>query len=229
MFLLISFSVFFPPPGSVISIHLMFLLIAGEENGRGGKRNFNTSHVSINQISQKICLRWKSYFNTSHVSINLEAAFCYSCGRRISIHLMFLLIKLLSVMPALNVYFNTSHVSINPSSTSAHKSFCNISIHLMFLLIRYLWQKSAAGYTISIHLMFLLITEPDAGRNRGSVISIHLMFLLIFYLFFFLPDQVNFNTSHVSINPVRIRDRTSTKAYFNTSHVSINRRINPLS
>ena len=178
MFLLISFSVFFPPPGSVISIHLMFLLIAGEENGRGGKRNFNTSHVSINQISQKICLRWKSYFNTSHVSINLEAAFCYSCGRRISIHLMFLLIKLLSVMPALNVYFNTSHVSINPSSTSAHKSFCNISIHLMFLLIFYLF--------------FFLPDQVNFNTSHVSINPVRIRDRT--------STKAYFNTSHVSIN-----------------------------
>ena len=55
--------------------------------------NFNTSHVSINQISTAIMRYLSIYFNTSHVSINLvldqNRNFCIV----ISIHLMFLLIS----------------------------------------------------------------------------------------------------------------------------------------
>ena len=54
-----------------ISIHLMFLLIG--ITGviiRAGSGDFNTSHVSINQIWIQMHNVWHQYFNTSHVSIN---------------------------------------------------------------------------------------------------------------------------------------------------------------
>ena len=91
---------------------------------------------------------------------------------------MFLLIFVATSISAIVFDFNTSHVSINPKA--------NFSI--------------AKAISISIHLMFLLIIEPDADRNRGSVISIHLMFLLIETDGPDEGNELDFNTSHVSIN-----------------------------
>ena len=120
-----------------ISIHLMFLLIG--ITGviiRAGSGDFNTSHVSINQIWIQMHNVWHQYFNTSHVSINLLSAAFQICSKLnfntshvsinlriacsdglckpISIHLMFLLIPPLSAITSDTAcYFNTSHVSIN--------------------------------------------------------------------------------------------------------------------
>ena len=75
--------------------------------------------------------------------------------------------------------FNTSHVSINPGVNIRCLMITNISIHLMFLLIVFLGRARFGTVQISIHLMFLLI----AGRMGAPV-----------------PEWLNFNTSHVSIN-----------------------------
>ena len=76
-----------------ISIHLMFLLIG--ITGviiRAGSGDFNTSHVSINQIWIQMHNVWHQYFNTSHVSINRLSAAFQICSK---------------------LNFNTSHVYIN--------------------------------------------------------------------------------------------------------------------
>ena len=52
-------------------------------------------------------------------------------------------------------------------------------------------------------------------------ISIHLMFLLISFTRAALGKDVNFNTSHVSINPAAL-GKLKVESDFNTSHVSIN-------
>ena len=120
------------------------------------------------------------------------------------------------------INFNTSHVSINQTETRKTAFWGRISIHLMFLLI---WTQGLLGRSmnqISIHLMFLLI----ASGNTNA------------------PRKTNFNTSHVSINPIRekthyfrrrisihlmfllikiLYDDISVRGHFNTSHVSINR------
>ena len=76
--------------------------------------NFNTSHVSINLRKTQEKPNRLCYFNTSHVSINQRyGRKCY-CGKSISIHLMFLLIK---------------------TNRRAFLYKTRISIHLMFLLI----------------------------------------------------------------------------------------------
>ncbi len=118
-----------------ISIHLMFLLIGSGSLPKFLDANFNTSHVSINRVPSAItafCF-WK--FNTSHVSINRGSSRTSQQHRKISIHLMFLLIRD-SLEAAL---------------------LGKISIHLMFLLITPQPIKTSTSSTISIHLMFLLI------------------------------------------------------------------------
>ena len=99
-----------------ISIHLMFLLIG--ITGviiRAGSGDFNTSHVSINQIWIQMHNVWHQYFNTSHVSINLLSAAFQICSK---------------------LNFNTSHVSINLRIACSDGLCKPISIHLMFLLIK---------------------------------------------------------------------------------------------
>ena len=107
-----------PPPdpwiSSMISIHLMFLLI-----------------VSSRLQSSKEC----NYFNTSHVSINLNQRYLYTLTTFISIHLMFLLISSIRSFTAFRLHFNTSHVSINHMLKPHWGIVIGISIHLMFLLI----------------------------------------------------------------------------------------------
>ena len=97
-----------------------------------------------------------------------------------------------------------------------------ISIHLMFLLIPERIQKYPQ--IIYFNTSHVSINRLWYLRSlRSSPISIHLMFLLILsrsHSFSFTDN--NFNTSHVSINPMRTKPTRSRLHNFNTSHVSIN-------
>ena len=104
-------------------------------------------------------------------------------ANKISIHLMFLLILIFSI------------VSPSPSS---------ISIHLMFLLIFILEILAFLLVIISIHLMFLLIRAVKTEADTYFKISIHLMFLLIFQGALLWIVLLYFNTSHVSINLIKV-------------------------
>ena len=75
-----------------ISIHLMFLLIEKKAVIWSLPSNFNTSHVSINQMLILWSAAAGGNFNTSHVSINRRRTRGVVTGADISIHLMFLLI-----------------------------------------------------------------------------------------------------------------------------------------
>ena len=96
-----------------ISIHLMFLLIPAQRREVRAVKDFNTSHVSINQLLT-LNFFWFINFNTSHVSINQTETRKTAFWGRISIHLMFLLIWTQGLLG---------------------RSMNQISIHLMFLLI----------------------------------------------------------------------------------------------
>ena len=54
--------------------------------------NFNTSHVNVNLFLHLRCLFLKD-FNTSHVNVNPRTDSNYLRKRRISIHLMLMLIQ----------------------------------------------------------------------------------------------------------------------------------------
>ena len=93
MFLLIDYPETLCSFHQAISIHIMFLLIDIRTwRKRPDTAYFNTSHVSINPAP---CKSWKKleYFNTSHVSINHLVDGKVGTLLMISIHLMFLLIK----------------------------------------------------------------------------------------------------------------------------------------
>ena len=115
---------------------------------RAGSGDFNTSHVSINQIWIQMHNVWHQYFNTSHVSINLLSAAFQICSKLnfntshvsinrrlacsdglckpISIHLMFLLISLTIAAMYTDNYFNTSHVSINQGINTDSNGTINV-------------------------------------------------------------------------------------------------------
>ena len=118
----------------------------------------------------------------------------------ISIHLMFLLIRILALYLSKNIYFNTSHVSINHNNeneiTKELSDFntSHVSINLFRATAR------AQPLKISIHLMFLLINDHREVREGRFDISIHLMFLLICGDAVLYHKRYDFNTSHVSIN-----------------------------
>ena len=210
MFLLIGFSSLPRHLHHLISIHLMFLLIRYPIRSRWIRNiYFNTSHVSINRVMRGQTVQNYLHFNTSHVSINPSCncgeydRFYHfntshvsinparsngaAAGKKISIHLMFLLIFKVWV----------------PLVTG-----CTISIHLMFPLIE---SKSSyiSGFKnfntshVSINpAIECTMCHPEVYFNTSHV-SIN-------------PDQRAqhgcssryFNTSHVSINhrPDRSRD-----------------------
>ena len=139
------------------------------------------------------CLQERSkYFNTSHVSINQRCGWIGTGEKTISIHLMFLLIRLWDC--------KTLWYGI-------------ISIHLMFLLITVRNIGRRKRIYISIHLMFLLIllaasySSSISHFNTSHVsinpysfpssywnpfISIHLMFLLIAQFYGVYADGLKF-------------------------------------
>ena len=121
---------------------------------------------------------------------------------RISIHLMFLLIRELDQKVRKQIdYFNTSYVFINHEAMTM-KSWKNpISIHLMFLLI----------------LRPSLRPEPRSDYFNTSHVSINLCGPLREK-----RSEAHFNTSHVSINLSGMAGSNSKLYNFNTSHVSIN-------
>ena len=99
--------------------------------------------------------------------------------RKISIHLMFLLIGITLETTCLSCYFNTSHVSINRKAAEddlldiRYFNTSHVSINR---------KKATSGkktIAISIHLMFLLIRQTRKQPMPIMLISIHLMFLLI--------------------------------------------------
>ena len=98
---------------SVISIHLMFLLIlaAGAQDHDAGNISIHLMFLLI--ISAPLALLVSCHFNTSHVSINPIPKRDGGQKSEISIHLMFLLIQKGVCWNTEKQYFNTSHVSIN--------------------------------------------------------------------------------------------------------------------
>ncbi len=147
-----------------ISIHLMFLLIRYPIRSRWIRNiYFNTSHVSINRVMRGQTVQNYLHFNTSHVSINPSCncgeydRFYHfntshvsinparsngaAAGKKISIHLMFLLISGAAFYVCIKL---------------------EISIHLMFILISSFRMSSIGQPQISIHLMFILIKETCA-------------------------------------------------------------------
>ena len=158
---------------------------------------------------------------------------------------MFLLILSTSTISGCFLHFNTSHVSINLKPYPWHHSTVFISIHLMFLLIQRweLYRHSKGGYFNTSHVSInhtgsiaTTCVVRDFNTSHVSInltlscfaffhafISIHLMFLLIAGEVQPSPRSYPyFNTSHVSINRVRIPGGSSHRGDFNTSHVSIN-------
>ena len=120
--------------------------------------------------------------------------------KKISIHLMFLLIRDIRSVYDTHVYFNTSHVSINRRARfNQVLVHIRISIHLMFLLIQMgTRQDQDYFYFNTSHVSINQIREKQD------------------------PEEVNFNTSHVSINRLNTGNLETAYKYFNTSHVSIN-------
>ena len=81
------------------------------------------------------------------------------------------------------LYFNTSHVNVNLICSTVNVLENVISIHLMLMLIVVQINVLYEDCNISIHLMLMLI---------GRIAEVEKVRLL------------NFNTSHVNVNPQRI-------------------------
>ena len=114
---------------TVISIHLMFLLIEAKDAKLMSIDHFNTSHVSINHALYANMKSQEMNFNTSHVSINLIQVLPASTGfgdfntSHVSINQQQLHRQISSA-----VYFNTSHVSINHyGAPTIRKRFFNFN------------------------------------------------------------------------------------------------------
>ena len=76
---------------------------------------------------------------------------------------------------------------------------------------------------ISIHLMLVLISGVNVRTLLSVSISIHLMLVLIFWISEWKSLKwYNFNTSHVSVNPLVKHLSCYLLIHFNTSHVSVN-------
>ena len=140
-----------------ISIHLMFLLIQRWELYRHSKGGyFNTSHVSINHTGSIATTCVVRDFNTSHVSINLIHILPFWNAYRISIHLMFLLIR----------------ISARNMAAAA-----DISIHLMFLLIIDLTGAVMIG-DVHFNTSHVSINQNELEKNQ---ITMEFQYISCFY------------------------------------------------
>ena len=127
MFLLIIFQRIPFRIYSVISIHLMFLLIQTNWWYAQTFLYFNTSHVSINLrllpetgILERISIHLMFLLI---IQIHLKGVFPLF----ISIHLMFLLIGVSSNGILMIMHFNTSHVSINRTQQQSKEVWSNFN------------------------------------------------------------------------------------------------------
>ena len=118
----------------------------------------------------------------------------------ISIHLMFLLIRILALYLSKNIYFNTSHVSINHNNENEitkELSDFNTS-HVSINRNGRSTGRKPLTYFNTSHVSINL--TPASVLVSTNLISIHLMFLLIIASGLHCRANNHFNTSHVSIN-----------------------------
>ena len=110
------------------------------DENRKRYKHFNTSHVLIHQLTAVRVCGW------GKISIHLMFLFIRILRIKqtvytiISIHLMFLFIVVTSMNQTAAQHFNTSHVLIHQSWRYTILQCLNISIHLMFLLIQRFYQ-----------------------------------------------------------------------------------------
>ena len=120
--------------------------------------------------------------------------------RRISIHLMLMLI-LTSCRNAYSLLnFNTSHVNVNQAALQVVRvinCYFNTSHVNVNLYGKYIQGGNTA---ISIHLMLMLIFFVILAYQIIILISIHLMLMLIAMHSDIFKRDRNFNTSHVNVN-----------------------------
>ena len=186
-------------------------------------------------------------FNTSHVSINHTQAIHRVSSSCISIHLMFLLIRIrgrvrtliyfhfntshvsinlinFSLFPCLFGYFNTSHVSINPINSFVLERRIN-NFNTSHVSINHVLPPSKKKNVEYFNTSHVSINQTREQKSFSfTAISIHLMFLLI------VPFRdLKRNHIAISIHLMFLLIRCGTikehlsGCYFNTSHVSINR------
>ena len=135
---------------------------------------------------------------------------------------MLLFISIVTLKKSQRIYFNTSHVTVYPMKRILDVGLETISIHLMLLFIPFLIlirnaltnfntshvtvyqcinRRWCTKNKISIHLMLLFIPHSRQHQYFYPYISIHLMLLFIFFKNDLSWQDINFNTSHVTVYP----------------------------
>ena len=126
---------------TVISIHLMFLLIEAKDAKLMSIDHFNTSHVSINHALYANMKSQEMNFNTSHVSINHCGSFQVDDVSNFNTsHVSINLISSSTSVPSYED-FNTSHVSINQYETEDLKNLGHFNTS--HVSINQKWQQNS--------------------------------------------------------------------------------------
>ena len=209
-------------------------------------RRFNTSHVTLYQISSNDLLPgWSSFntshvtlypgrgkelpippirFNTSHVTLYLSSSSSCPISSAVSIHLMLLFIFRNPLLAALaNSCFNTSHVTLYRVSIPGIKSeqSCFNTSHVTLYQV---WALKVISETnVSIHLMLLFI-----WMQRFSSSSCRAFQYISCYSLSYIKEAVTagaYKFQYISCYSLSQTPEGIVSSYssFNTSHVTLYR------
>ena len=140
--------------------------------------NFNTSHVTVYQLTKLWPGKSVSNFNTSHVTVyRICKSFCFY-GSGISIHLMLLFICHYLYRGNRAIKFQYISCYCLSFSVAIYTADLRISIHLMllFITVRSLRIFSHSYFNTSHVTVYLVQFVPNI---TPFTISIHLMLLFI--------------------------------------------------
>ena len=186
----------------IISIHLMLLFIKGR--GIYYLNLYGFQYISCYCLSVLLLLSctFSKHFNTSHVTVyQISSIWCIPkpTFQYISCYCL----STSSRCPILVFYhFNTSHVTVY-QEIQKHKGTCNvISIHLMLLFIRFIIPPPflTGDFNtshVTVYQEILLESQYQLSNfNTSHVTVYHRLSLSIIHFI------KNFNTSHVTVYPI---------------------------
>ena len=158
--------------------------------------HFNTSHVTVYQVSVYPPSTVVTDFNTSHVTVYQgRKTFLFYCI----------------------LYFNTSHVTVYLVASVGNTVSVNISIHLMLLFICVQFFSCHTIILISIHLMLLFIKNNYTRTETAPIFQYISCYCLSGQPYVPTAGGANFNTSHVTVYRIPI---TPTEVHLSFQYIS---------
>ena len=131
----------------------------------------------------------------------------------ISIHLMLLFICFNEACSYIRLNFNTSHVTVYLLSLCLCSFFLCISIHLMLLFIGETGEHENRLWGFQYISCYCLSYHVRCMPASWKAISIHLMLLFIRLIPIGKDGLMHFNTSHVTVYPVKLARAIKAKIF----------------